>query len=106
VYDIIAQAIRERRILELTYNNAVRRVEPYLIYESPRGDLILHSRQLGCEWNQSAPPDWCDMRIESICDALLFPDRYESPHPDYNPYSDRFDRRIIWTPPSRAAVVD
>ena len=94
----IEAAILSRNLLQVRGRGLTRIVEPYLLYESKAGALILHSWQVAGEFEESCPPDWCDLRLDEIYAVTVLDKRYERPHPDYNPNSKRFHRVIVYTP--------
>jgi hypothetical protein len=88
--DLICQAIRGKRLIEVTCKGRVRQVEPYLVFESKNGSAVLHSWQVSGEWDKSPPPDWCNLRIEDIDDVKILDRSYHRPHQGYNPDGPQF----------------
>jgi hypothetical protein len=84
VEDLICTAIQERRLLELRYRDEDRIVEPYLLFESKNGHVLLH----GYIWDRSAEENgsdhWCNLRLDEIQSAVLSQLRFESPRQGYN----------------------
>lgn len=92
--DVICQTIREKRLLTVLYKDLERVVEPYLLYESKAGKLVLHSWQVDGEYEKTPPPDWCNMSLSDISSVTAMDRTFDQPHPDYNPESSRFHRVI------------
>ena len=95
--DVICQAIRERRLLSVQYKGLDRVLEPYLLFESKSGDLILHSWQVEGDWEHSPPPDWSNLNLSDLSSVRPLDRTYAHPRPDYNPNSPRFHRVICRT---------
>ena len=83
--------------MEVRSKGLTRVLEPYLLTETKAGDVVLHGRQVRGEWVETPPPDWCDLRLEDIDAVTVLDERYEHPHPDYNPDSKKFYRVIVHT---------
>ncbi len=92
--DQICDAIAKKQIIKVIYNEAERIVEPYLLFETAKGKLILHSWQLEGSWEKTPPPDWCNMSLEKISSITPLDKFYKSPQPEYNPHSNRFYKII------------
>ena len=90
MHDLICQAIRDRRLIEVTCKGLVRQVEPYLIFGSKSGDTVLHSWQVGGEGGKTERPDWCNLRVQEIERIQILDRSYQQPHAGYNPFSPRF----------------
>lgn len=65
----LCDAIRGRKVLTVSYKDLIRVVEPYLLYESKNGAVILHAWQVSGDYEKTPPPDWCNMTVEDIDDA-------------------------------------
>ena len=94
----IIGAITDRRMLRVVYKGLTRIVEKYVLYRSQSGVEILHSWQTAGEYEITPPPDWCNLRLTNISSVTLLDERYEVPHPDYNPSSTQFHHVIASTP--------
>jgi hypothetical protein len=94
----IIEAIRNRNMLQIVCKGFSRTVEPYLIYESKEGRILLHGWQTEGEYDQTPPPDWCNLRIEDMTTVVILDQKYQSPHPEYKPRSKMFYRVIECTP--------
>ena len=88
--ELICQAIRERRLIEVSCKGYARQLEPYLVYESKNRAVVLHSWQVGGQWDKTPPPDWCNLRVDDIENVELLDSHYVEPHAGYNPFSGQF----------------
>jgi hypothetical protein len=70
----------------------VRVIEPYLVFESVEGDLLLHGWQRAGAFRRTPPPRWCNLRIQNIDAVKPRPERFGQPHRGYNPASTQFHR--------------
>ena len=95
--DVICQAIRERRLLSVQYKGRERIVEPYLLFESKAGDLVLHGWQVDGAWENTPPPDWSNLKLADVSSVRSLDRTYAHPRPDYDPSSPRFHRVICCT---------
>ncbi len=89
---VVRRAIESRQVVEVIHKGMRRVVEPYLLFESSKGDLVLHSWQIGGEYDETPPPDWCNMRISDISGIRDTGTAYSRPHPKYRRASRQFHR--------------
>lgn len=93
----LCQYIQEKWLLSVLYNGKERIVEPYLLFETKKGNRVLHSWQTEGEYDDTPPPDWCNMSLSGISRVVPLNDHFDKPHPDYNPGSPLFHRVICCT---------
>jgi hypothetical protein len=72
-----------------------RIVEPYLIFESAEGDMVLHGWLRSGEFRHSSPPHWCNLHLDDVLAAEVLWEEFDHPHPDYNPHSPLFHRVVF-----------
>ena len=92
--EIISQAIREKRLLNVLHKNQARVVEPYVLFITKAGDFVLHSWQVEGQYEKSPPPDWCNMRLSNISSITPLNRTFTQPHPQYDAGSAQFHQVI------------
>jgi hypothetical protein len=92
VFANITQAIDEHRMLLVTDEAGPRLIEPYLIFESAAGDMLLHGWQQAGAFRNAPPPRWCNLHLDDIVTAQILDEYFAKPHRDYNPRSPQFHR--------------
>lgn len=95
LFESITRAIDQHAVLRITDEAGARLIEPYLIFESAQGDMLLHGWQRGGAYRRTPPPHWCNLHLEDILAAELLPDHFKQPHRDYNPRSELFHRVLF-----------
>jgi hypothetical protein len=79
--DVICQAIREKRLLELQYEGHARRVAPHIYGIDSTGDELLTCYQVwGAE--DGEPAGWRFFRLADISDLTLTSKRF-APRPEH-----------------------
>jgi hypothetical protein len=94
LFDALTRAIDGHRLLRITDDAGARVIEPYLIFESAKGDMVLHGWQRSGAFRKTPPPRWCNLHVEDIFTIDVLPERFSKPHRDYNPHSTNFHRVI------------
>ena len=89
--ETICHAIHAKQLLMVKETKSgctyERVVEPYLLFATKAGNLVLHSWQVEGDYDKTAPPDWCNLRLSDI-DAIAPLERfYGQPHQKYNPHN-------------------
>jgi hypothetical protein len=87
---IIVQAIRERRLLELSYNNIERTVEPYAYGATKTGYEMLTCYQVAGRHSSYKPHDWDYLDVSKIKNLTLSEDLFSGTRRGYK----RDDRRM------------
>lgn len=79
--DMICQAIREKRLLELQYEGQARRVAPHVYGIDSAGDELLSCYEV---WGGSdgAPAGWRSLRLAQISELTLTTKRF-APRPEH-----------------------
>lgn len=90
-FNRIVEAIDGHRLLKLVDDAGERIVEPYLIYESAAGDMLVHGWQRGGAGERPSP-GWCNVHLDDLVAVELMPGRFATPHPEYNPRWAGFHR--------------
>jgi hypothetical protein len=71
----------------------VRVVEPYALYPTKDGSLILESRLIDGDSQETPPPHWCPIPLAEIT-AVTLEDKTFPPHDTYKPTSKRYTRAL------------
>ena len=87
---LLCDAIRDRRIVLITYDGSVRKVEPHLLGYSTKGNLTLSAWQL----SGGTSTGWKDFVCAKIINVVSSNEVFAGPRPDFNP-RDRTMREII-----------
>jgi hypothetical protein len=79
--DVICQAIREKRLLELQYDGHARRVAPHIYGIDAAGDEMLSCYEV---WggSEGVPAGWRALRLAHISHLKLTSKRF-APHPEH-----------------------
>ncbi len=79
--DLICQAIREKRLLELHYDGQSRRVAPHIYGIDATGDEVLTCYQV---WGASdgVPAGWLSVHLANVGELRLTSKRF-APHPEH-----------------------
>lgn len=101
-FNRIVQAIDVHRLIAVQDEAGVRVIEPYLIFESAKGDMLLHGWQRSGAYRSLPPPRWCNLHLDDIVSVDPLPGRFAKPHEAYNPHSPNFHRVIYEIDPDRA----
>lgn len=95
LFEKITRAIDQHAVLRVMDDAGTRTIEPYLIFESAKGDMLLHSWQRNGAFRHTPPPHWCNLHLEDILAVELLAERFDRPRPDYNPRSPNFHRVVF-----------
>lgn len=95
LFEKITRAIDQHAVLKVTDEAGPRIIEPYLIFESAEGDMLVHSWQRNGAFRHTPPPHWCNLHLDDIVGVELLPERFSQPHRDYNPRSPSFHRVVF-----------
>lgn len=81
MHDVICQAIREKRLLELQYEGQALRVAPHIYGIDAAGDEMLNCYQL---WGGAGgePAGWLSLRLTAISQLQLTTKRF-APRPEH-----------------------
>jgi predicted DNA-binding transcriptional regulator YafY len=81
---LIRRALAERRLLEFTYHDHVRRVEPHALGRLTDGDVVLLAWQVAGGSRSEPPPGWRNFLLTDIEGLELLVETF-TPRPDYRP---------------------
>jgi hypothetical protein len=79
MHDMICQAIREKRLLELHFDGQSRRVAPHIYGIDAGGDELLSCYQV---WGNGEPAGWLSLRLTDISQLKLTSKRF-APRPEH-----------------------
>jgi hypothetical protein len=89
-------AINQRRKITVWSGGCIRLIEPYLLFNSINHQKILHGWQYDGESNTTPPPDWINIRLDSIERICVDEISFGSTQLGYNPHSKRFKEVIVF----------
>lgn len=81
----ICQAIRERRVLEFTYDGLSRRVEPHCHGRSQQNNEVLRAYQVGGASQSGRVPLWRLFTVNKANGLALSNEKFSGTRPGYNP---------------------
>jgi hypothetical protein len=85
VYDTLAQAIFERRVVTFTYDGCFRVVEPFLLGTTTAGRPALRGYQTEGGSNSGTVPGWHLFSLDKIGGITMSPASFSGSRPFYNP---------------------
>jgi hypothetical protein len=89
-------AIKNRRKITLVSGGCNRKIEPYLLYRSSNGQILLNGWQYDGESNSTPPPDWINVRLDSIEWVKIKEKTFGTTKQGYNPQSKAFKTVIAF----------
>lgn len=94
IFNVLTQAIDGHWLLGVVDEAGPRVIEPYLIFESSQGDLLLHGWQRSGAYRQTPPPRWCNLHLDDLVTVEIIRTHFAKPHAHYNPASRAFHRVV------------
>ena len=94
VFDQLTRAIDAHRVVAITDEVGTRVVEPYLLFESSGGDMLLHGWQRSGAFRTTPPPHWCNLHLDDIHSVELLAAQFAKPHAQYTPGGTNFHRVV------------
>ena len=73
----ICQAISKKLVLQISYNNKVRLIEPHAYGVDALGNDLLNG------WQQTPQPVWRSFRLHRVTLISTTPAHFERPRPEY-----------------------
>ena len=92
----IVFAIKHRRKITLESGGCKRKIEPYVLYQSSTGQKLVHGWQYDGESNTTPPPDWINIRLDSIEKLTVEDNTFGIAKRGYNPHSTTFKTVIAF----------
>lgn len=89
-------AINHRRKITVESGGCKRKIEPYVVYQSSTGQKLLHGWQYDGESNSTPPPDWINIRLDSIESLKVKDKTFGRTKRGYNPHSTTFKTVIAF----------
>lgn len=91
--DLIAVAIRDRRLIRFYYaatsSPGVRTVEPHVLGTNRKGSLALSAWFLRGESASAEGPGWREYLLDSVSEVEVLDEVFEGPRPGYRPGGGR-----------------
>jgi hypothetical protein len=91
--DMICQAIREKRLLELEYDGHVRRVAPHIYGIDATGEELLSCYQVWGSGESGEPAGWKSFKLADVSQLKLTTKRF-APRPEYG-FGERAIARVF-----------
>lgn len=85
VYDVLAQAIEERRVVTFTYDGFLRVVEPFLLGTTTAGRPALRGYQTKGGSKSGTVPGWHLFSLDKIGGIAMIQESFSGERPWYNP---------------------
>lgn len=85
VYDVLAQAIEERRVVTFTYDGFLRVVEPFLLGTTTAGRPALRAYQTAGGSRSGTVPGWHLFSLDKIVGITMTPTTFSGVRDGYNP---------------------
>lgn len=85
VYDTLARAISERRVVTFTYDGCFRVVEPFLLGTTTAGRPALRGYQTKGGSNSGTVPGWHLFSLDKIAGITMSQEMFAGVRPWYNP---------------------
>jgi len=90
----ISDAIRNRKVLRLTYNWGYREVEPHCYGVNDNGHELLRCYQTSGDSKSNEPQGWKIFRVDEITQIAATQTSFAGPRPDYRPGDKAMTRQI------------
>jgi hypothetical protein len=87
--DELTAAIDGRQVLAVRYKEADKVVEPYLVYRTKAGKVILHGWQTAGESEKNLPA-WCNLSVDEIEEITPTGEAFNEPAAGFNPAGRMF----------------
>lgn len=85
----LCNAISNRNIVEFSYQNKYRKVEPHKVGKTTKGNVVLSGYQVAGHGNEITPPDWGLYKLSKISRLNVSNRAFPGPRPDYSPTDQR-----------------
>lgn len=79
----IAEAIRDRRLLRFSYDDALRMVEPHCYGTDRKGQALLLAYQVGGGSESREYVGWKTFRVDDMVAITVTADTFAGPRPEY-----------------------
>ena len=94
VFDVLTQAIDGHFVVRLFDEVGPREIEPYLIFESADGDMLVHGWQRSGICSHVPPPVACNVYVDDIISVEMLSERFGEPHGRFDPRRPEFHRIV------------
>src|SRR5262245_16488893 len=92
---LVAQAIKDRRLLRFYYEPGIRTVEPHALGVSAEGNTLLRAYQIDGASKSGEHINWKLFRLEKMTSFEVAKNSFAGPRPGYNPQDPAMKSRII-----------
>ena len=79
----ICRAIREYRLITLSYRWGLRTVEPHAYGRNQKGHELLRCYQVAGESKSGKPIDWKILRLDGVTNLHVLDNSFSKPRPKY-----------------------
>lgn len=90
----IVSAIKNRNLLEISYSNQTRIIEPYCAGETSKGNFVIRAFQIENKQDLTADPSWKLFTVDKITSIKSLPNKFKANRDDYNPDDPAFQKII------------
>jgi hypothetical protein len=80
----LCSAIRNKLVVEFTYDRQSRVVQPHIVWRDKSGGTIVECWQTGGYTSRGAIPCWSRYSVERIAQVHVTGDRFSAPQPKFN----------------------
>ncbi len=91
--DLIIAAIKNLNKLKVSYDGGKRLIEPYILYEDSKGEVLLNAYQTLGYSSTGQPAQWKNFNLSEISVIEPFRDKFQ-PRSDYNPSTNKYKNII------------
>lgn len=85
---IICEAIEKKRLLQFSYDELTRIVEPHLFGRKTSGNDALSAYLVGGYTESDSAPYWRSFLVEKMEFVILLDETFDRPREGYNPQDD------------------
>lgn len=93
--DLLTNAIKNRKIIRISYSPGERLIEPHCLGRSKDGNLLLRAYQVGGASESGEHVNWKLFRLDRMSEPEDGGGNFAGPRPDYNPHDKAMKGGII-----------
>ncbi len=87
--DTLCDAVRSRSVVELTYDNQIRVVNPHVVWikQDDERTVFCSCWQVGGYSSRGKPPLWARLKVAEITSCKITSETFSAAQPDFNNYA-------------------